>query len=57
MKVEHITLRQMKAEIKSQIDSREFKLLRIINILSRRISQLEEELFARKTKGGGLKIK
>jgi len=48
MKIDIITKRQMQIEIAKAVEKREFKTLRLINILSKRISKMEEEIKVRK---------
>jgi hypothetical protein len=42
MKIEILTKKLIKNEIKKEVEKREFKTLRLINLLLKRINRLEE---------------
>ena len=47
MKIEIMTKRQIKQEVKKQVEAREFKMQKLIELLQKRIMKLEEELSVR----------
>ena len=44
MQIELITKKQVKAEVKKEVDKREFQMQRLIDYLQKRIIKLEEEV-------------
>lgn len=48
MKIEIMTKNQIRLEVARAVEKREFKILRLINNLSKRITKMEEEIKIRK---------
>jgi len=44
MQIEIMTKKQIKEEVKIQVEKREFKTLRLIDFLNKRLGKLEEEI-------------
>lgn len=44
MKIDIMTKNQVRIEVAKAVEKREFKTLRLINILSKRITRMEEEI-------------